>query len=41
LLHHDAGWSVFIGADGHPWFTAPAHLDPQQTPRRNLYWQRN
>jgi hypothetical protein len=41
LLHHDTGWTVHIGADGHPWFTAPAHLDPHQTPRRNLYHQRN
>jgi hypothetical protein len=41
LIHHDAGWSVHIGADGHPWFTPPAHLDPQQTPRRNLYHHRD
>jgi len=41
MLHHDDGWTVFLGADGHPWFTPPAHLDPQQTPRRNLYHQRN
>ena len=41
LLHQDAGWTVQIGPDGHAWFTAPAHLDPQQTPRRNLYHQRN
>jgi len=41
MLHHDSGWSVHIGADGHPWFTPPAHLDPQQTPRRNLYHHRN
>lgn len=41
MIHHDDGWAVHIGADGHPWFTPPAHLDPQQTPRRNLYHQRD
>ena len=41
LIHHDDGWTVCIGGDGHPWFTPPAHLDPQRTPRRNLYHHGN
>ena len=41
LLHHNDGWTVHIGPDGHPWFTPPPHLDPQQTPRRNLYHHNN
>jgi hypothetical protein len=34
LIHH-SDWTVHIGADGHPWFTPPHHLDPNQKPRRN------
>ncbi|HEX7746717.1 MAG TPA: DUF222 domain-containing protein, partial [Micromonosporaceae bacterium] len=34
VIHHD-GWQVHIAADGHPEFTPPAWIDPQQRPRRN------
>jgi hypothetical protein len=34
LIHH-SDWTVHIGTDGHPWFTPPHHLDPDQRPRRN------
>jgi hypothetical protein len=34
LLHHTE-WTVHIGADGHPWFTPPPHIDPDRRPRRN------
>ncbi|HEX7744613.1 MAG TPA: DUF222 domain-containing protein [Micromonosporaceae bacterium] len=39
VVHHD-GWQVHIAADGHPEFTPPAWIDPQQQPRRNTYHRR-
>ncbi|MEU5964169.1 DUF222 domain-containing protein [Micromonospora parva] len=38
-LHH-SDWSVRLGGDGHPEFTPPAWLDPEQLPRRNHYHRR-
>ena len=38
-IHHD-GWQVRIAGDGHPEFTPPAWIDPQQHPRRNTYHRR-
>ncbi|MEU8422229.1 DUF222 domain-containing protein [Micromonospora sp. NPDC048835] len=38
-LHH-SGWTVRLASDGHPEFTAPAWLDPEQVPRRNHYHRR-
>ncbi|MFC7275898.1 HNH endonuclease signature motif containing protein [Paractinoplanes rhizophilus] len=41
LLHQpDTGWQIRLGTDQRPEFIPPAHLDPQQRPRRNLYHQR-
>nr|WP_275941474.1 HNH endonuclease signature motif containing protein [Planosporangium mesophilum] len=40
LIHH-SDWRVTINpADGHPDFTPPTHIDPQQQPRRNRYHRR-
>jgi Domain of unknown function (DUF222)/HNH endonuclease len=36
LMHH-SGWQVRMGADRHPEFIPPPHLDPDQRPRRNPY----
>ncbi|MEU7585628.1 DUF222 domain-containing protein [Micromonospora sp. NPDC049230] len=38
-LHH-SDWVVRLGGDGHPEFTPPAWLDPDQIPRRNHYHRR-
>ncbi|MBQ1016688.1 DUF222 domain-containing protein [Micromonospora sp. D93] len=38
-LHH-SDWTVHLGDDGHPEFTPPAWLDPDQIPRRNHYHRR-
>ncbi|MET8257820.1 DUF222 domain-containing protein [Micromonospora sp. NPDC005205] len=38
-LHH-SDWTVQLGRDGHPEFTPPAWLDPDQIPRRNHYHRR-
>ncbi|MHA4949596.1 HNH endonuclease signature motif containing protein [Micromonospora sp. SD19] len=38
-LHH-SDWTVRLAADGHPEFTPPAWLDPEQLPRRNHYHRR-
>ncbi|SCE95551.1 HNH endonuclease signature motif containing protein [Micromonospora saelicesensis] len=38
-LHH-SDWTVQLGSDGHPEFTPPAWLDPEQLPRRNHYHRR-
>ncbi|MER7586018.1 DUF222 domain-containing protein [Micromonospora sp. NPDC127501] len=38
-LHH-SDWTVHLGRDGHPEFTPPAWLDPEQLPRRNHYHRR-
>ncbi|MEV1320335.1 DUF222 domain-containing protein [Micromonospora arborensis] len=38
-LHH-SDWTVQLSADGHPEFTPPAWLDPEQLPRRNHYHRR-
>ena len=32
VVHHH-GWQVVIGADGHPWFTPPPWIDPDQRSR--------
>ncbi|MFG1867067.1 HNH endonuclease signature motif containing protein [Micromonospora arborensis] len=37
---HDSDWTVHLGGDGHPEFTPPAWLDPDQIPRRNHYHRR-
>lgn len=29
----ERGWDAHLDPDGEPWFTPPAHLDPQQNPR--------
>jgi hypothetical protein len=39
MIHH-SDWSVRLGHDGLPEFLPPAHLDPQQRPRRNIYHHR-
>jgi hypothetical protein len=38
-IHRDA-WTIRLAADGMPEFIPPRHLDPQQTPRRNLIHRR-
>ncbi|MDG9674507.1 HNH endonuclease signature motif containing protein [Micromonospora sp. DH14] len=38
-LHH-SDWTVRLADDGHPEFTPPAWLDPEQLPRRNHYHRR-
>ena len=38
-IHHSQ-WTVRLGDDQRPDFIAPAHLDPHQRPRRNLYHHR-
>ncbi|MEU8163268.1 HNH endonuclease signature motif containing protein [Micromonospora parva] len=38
-IHH-SDWTVRLAADGHPEFTPPAWLDPEQLPRRNHYHRR-
>ncbi|MET8263018.1 DUF222 domain-containing protein [Micromonospora arida] len=38
-LHH-SDWTVRLGRDGHPEFSPPAWLDPEQLPRRNHYHRR-
>ncbi|HEX5205028.1 MAG TPA: HNH endonuclease, partial [Actinoplanes sp.] len=41
LIHQtDTAWHIRLGTDQRPEFIPPAHLDPQQRPRRNLYHQR-
>jgi hypothetical protein len=35
---HENDWTV-ESIHGIPWFRPPKHLDPNQTPRRNTYWQ--
>ncbi|MFI6779478.1 DUF222 domain-containing protein [Micromonospora sp. NPDC050276] len=37
---HDSDWTIQLGNDGHPEFTPPAWLDPEQLPRRNHYHRR-
>jgi hypothetical protein len=37
LVHHSA-WQIHM-IDGLPWFTPPAYIDPQRTPRHNRPWQ--
>ncbi|WP_173163648.1 HNH endonuclease signature motif containing protein [Phytohabitans suffuscus] len=39
-LIHAGQWTVRLGDDGLPEFTAPAHVDPRRRSRRNLYHQR-
>jgi hypothetical protein len=39
MIHH-SDWSVRLGHDGLPEFLPPAHLDPHQRPRRNIYHHR-
>jgi hypothetical protein len=39
VIHHST-WTVHLTPDGRPEFTPPAHLDPQQRPRHNLYHRR-
>ncbi|MGC4745520.1 DUF222 domain-containing protein [Micromonospora sp. DT201] len=38
-IHH-SDWTVHLASDGHPEFTPPAWLDPEQLPRRNHYHPR-
>jgi hypothetical protein len=40
IIHSEA-WNVRIGADNRPEFIPPAHIDPEQRPRRNPYHCRN
>ncbi|GII24516.1 hypothetical protein [Planosporangium mesophilum] len=40
LIHH-SDWQVTINpTDGHPDFTPPTHIDPEQKPQRNRYHRR-
>ncbi|RLP93253.1 HNH endonuclease signature motif containing protein [Micromonospora sp. CV4] len=39
-LIHQGDWTVRISADGQPDFLPPRWLDPDRTPRRNLYHRR-
>ena len=39
MIHH-SDWTVRSGHDGLPEFLPPAHLDPHQRPRRNIYHHR-
>ncbi|HEU0239182.1 MAG TPA: DUF222 domain-containing protein [Micromonosporaceae bacterium] len=39
LIHH-SDWTVRLGADQHPEFIPPAHIDPGRRPRRNPYHPR-
>jgi hypothetical protein len=44
-FHHDElpepdNWTVFLDVDGLPTFIPPAHIDPEQKPRRNKYHRR-
>jgi hypothetical protein len=39
-LHKTDNWTVFLDNDGLPTFIPPAHIDPQQKPRRNRYHRR-
>jgi hypothetical protein len=39
-LIHTGDWQIRLGGDGFPDFIPPAHLDPTQRPRRNLYHRR-
>ena len=39
VIHH-TDWTVRLGNDGLPEFLPPAHVDPHQRPRRNLYHRR-
>ncbi|MFD6680639.1 HNH endonuclease signature motif containing protein [Micromonospora parva] len=38
-IHH-SDWTVRLAGDGHPEFTPPAWIDPEQLPRRNHYHRR-
>ncbi|WP_262105230.1 HNH endonuclease signature motif containing protein [Arthrobacter sp. Marseille-P9274] len=42
ILHHDlieqGNWTIKV-AEGIPWFTPPAYIDPDRRPLRNAYWQ--
>jgi hypothetical protein len=38
-IHH-SDWTVRLGTDKLPEFLPPAHLDPTQRPRRNIYHRR-
>ncbi|MBG0561185.1 HNH endonuclease signature motif containing protein [Actinoplanes aureus] len=37
VVHGDSGWEIRPAQDGRPEFLPPAWLDPQRTPRTNLY----
>jgi hypothetical protein len=38
LIHH-GGWRIDTDPDGgRPWFIPPAHIDPEQEPRRNTHF---
>ncbi len=37
-VHHH-GWECRLGEDGLPEMIPPAHIDTEQKPRRNFYWQ--
>jgi hypothetical protein len=39
LIHH-SDWTIRLGPDRRPEFIPPAHIDPQQQPRRNPYHRR-
>jgi hypothetical protein len=39
-LHKPDNWTVFLDTDGLPTFIPPAHVDPDQKPRRNKYHRR-
>ena len=39
LIHH-SDWQVRLNPDGLPEFIPPAHVDPEQRPRRNQYHRR-
>ncbi len=37
---HAQGWVTELGPDGRPQLRPPAWIDPERTPIRNTYWQR-
>ncbi|MHC6177233.1 HNH endonuclease signature motif containing protein [Glutamicibacter sp. X7] len=37
-LDYDSGRIKLVFRDGLPWVILPPHLDPEQKPRRNTYW---
>jgi len=36
-LIHEGDWQARIAPDGHPEYLPPAHIDPSQRPRRNIF----